>query len=1231
MNYIPIRNEQTEINPAWYDYLSCSWLNPLMYLSQQGIISEKVLCLNKDLYQLAEKDKSETISKSFNLSNNLIFALFDRIKVPLVGSVVADLLSRVIEICIPLILQKLVLQLFNPTDYIYYYALGMVLLQFIEILLDTFRIMTLRRIDQIIKSILTSAIYDKSLRLSNKARLKFPEGKIMNMFNQDINSVCRGYEYFFNLIWIPLRILFSLLFLYQLLGNALFVSLVIVVFVSVVSVSAASIFKRTYALWIEAGDKRLGIIREFLYGIKVVKYSSLESYFKRKINEFRNVQIYQMKVEYFFTFGVQVIVYSSILLMVCCSVLIYSLLGNEMSADVIFPAVLYFGNLKDPLFRITINCKIIVVGLKSVQRIQEFLLADEEEEKEMIPGASIIVKNGCFVWPSLEDNQEFSLSAVNLAVEPNTLVGIVGSVGAGKSSLLAGIIGQMEQISGETKVSGRIGYCSQQPWIITGTIEQNILFHLPKRKEWLDKVVEMCGLVADLALLSNGLQTEIGENGVNLSGGQKARVSLARAIYSDADILLLDDPLSALDSKVGRHVFNSIKSLPKTILLVTHHLQYVNQMDYLIVMENGKIKESTSISDLEKSKLNQMIQEHIIAESCKDEISQLQPSDSFVEPEEKKTGVVDTKVYIDYINSLGGVVLPISFILIYLIFLVSKVTGPLWLSIWTSNAGNDSFYLKYYTLFNMVEIMAVAFFHFVCIYLSIVACKNIHDGALSGLLNAPLSFFDQNPIGRILNRMSKDVFSVDREVVFWILDSSLYLATIISSLVLICLANYYILLLFFMLGIVMYKWFTLYRYANIEFQRLLSLKNSPLDSHITETLAGMVTIKTFNQQQEFMRIQKELTDSSQVALYIKRSLTGWIIYRVKLVATAITTLVTIFALKAAFSNDNKEYISVVAMALTYSCSLPYSLLNWLVVITRLEASMNGVERLTHYANDLPEEIAAGQEVTQEWPSMGAVEIKDLDLVYVARPDFPVIKDLSLKISPGEKVGIVGRTGSGKSTLASSFFRIIEPAHGTILIDDIGKLRLIQDICSVEMKTLRKRLQMIPQEPVLFEGTIRSNLDFESEHSDEAIWKALEHAGIKNYICGLNDKLDSPVSQNGNNFSVGQRQLLCLARAILSQPKFLVMDEATSSIDLESDALVQDAIQQHFQTTTVICIAHRLNTIADFDKVLVLEKGKMVEFDTPANLLESKNSLFSQMVNASGKHNAQKIKEKAQRK
>lgn len=288
--------------------------------------------------------------------------------------------------------------------------------------------------------------------------------------------------------------------------------------------------------------------------------------------------------------------------------------------------------------------------------------------------------------------------------------------------------------------------------------------------------------------------------------------------------------------------------------------------------------------------------------------------------------------------------------------------------------------------------------------------------------------------------------------------------------------------------------------------------------------------------------------------------------------------------------------------------------------------MNSVERLTHYASNIPKENDDGEEPAENWPSAGSVEIIGLDLYYASRPDYPVVRDLNVKINAGEKIGIVGRTGSGKSTLASAFFRIIEPANGAITIDRIGSDTLTVDISTVPLKTLRKRLQMIPQDPVLFEGTIRSNLDFEKQFSDEAIWSALDHSGIKGYICSLGDKLDSVVSQNGDNLSVGQRQLLCLARAILAQPKFLVMDEATASIDLETDALIQRAIKKHFQHTTVLCIAHRLNTIADFDRVLVLEKGEMVAFDTPAKLLENKDSLFSQMVDASGKNNAKKVRE-----
>ncbi|KAJ3317941.1 hypothetical protein HDV06_001051 [Boothiomyces sp. JEL0866] len=1059
MSYVPIQNERQEINPSWYGYLSCSWLNPLMKLAKLGLLTEN------DLYQLQEKDKADAISKNmdgfwiafqeFQLngtdSPSLYFAVFKAINSSFIGSITADLLSKVIQVISPLILQRLVKQLGSQDDALYYYAGGLVGLQFIECFIDAFKVVTSRRYEQIIRSLLSTAIYDKSLRLSNRARLEYPEGKIMNLVNQDINAIFKGAQYFAEGIWIPLEVVFTLYFLHQLIGQALFVSFGIVGIIAILSVSITPILEKTYERWVEAGDKRLGVIRELLYGIKVVKYNSLENYFKDRIKEFRDIQIFNIKIEFLFAFGLEIIVHCSIIIMTCATILLYSYLGNKMSPDIIFPVVLYFGNLKEPLFNFVDIINQVVGGVKSMNRIQQFLVADEQGKASVTPGASITAEHASFVWPSLEDNQEFMLDDINLDIQPNTLVGIVGSVGCGKSSLLASIIGQMDKIRGDMAVKGTVAYCSQQPWIITGTIEQNILFHLPKRKEWLDKVVEMCGLLPDLALLPGGLQTEIGENGVNLSGGQKARVSLARAIYSDADILLLDDPLSGLDSKVGRQVFNSIKALPKTTLLVTHHLQYVNQLDHIIVLENGKIAESSSFSDLieHETKLKQLVTSHVFEDEDEELRGSLvqESSENFIEPEEKKSGIVELKTYFDYIKALGGYQTPVAFLLIYLLLLVSKISGPIWLSFWTFAKGSDDYYLKYFTIISGAEVVAAGMFHFICAYMAITACCKLHDESLGGLLKAPLSFFDQNPIGRILNRMSKDVFAVDKEL------------------------------------------------------------------------------------------------------------------------------------------------------------------------------MNAVERLVHYSHNLPRESENGENSSSNWPVAGKVDIQSLTLSYASRPDYPVIKDLNLNINAGEKIGIVGRTGSGKSTLASSFFRIIEPAQGAILIDGT-------DICSVELKTLRKRLQMIPQDPVLFEGSIRTNLDFEHRYSDGEIWTALEHAGIREYISNLNEKLDSPVSSNGDNLSVGQRQLLCLARAILAQPKFLVMDEATASIDLETDALIQEAIKNHFANTTVLCIAHRLNTIADFDKVLVLEKGEMVEYDKPAKLLKKNNSVFSQMVKATGKNNAKKIREKA---
>jgi ABC-type multidrug transport system fused ATPase/permease subunit len=488
-----------------------------------------------------------------------------------------------------------------------------------------------------------------------------------------------------------------------------------------------------------------------------------------------------------------------------------------------------------------------------------------------------------------------------------------------------------------------------------------------------------------------------------------------------------------------------------------------------------------------------------------------------------------------------------------------------------------------------------------------------------------MGFFDSQPIGRILNRMSKDIESVDQNI--WII---LFLATIafagaLSSLVFLSYVDYRMLYLVVPLVVIYFFILKYYQRSNIEFKRFESNNRSPLYAHISETLVGVSTVKAFGVVDEFVQKQRRLMNVSNAPTFLRLFAQVWVSLRLELLGSTLTVTLALLGVSAADSSS-LENAALIGLSLTYAIGFA-GLLNLLLFSTsQLENEFNSIERLSVYCDELPQESDEVKDIDpkEQWPQTGAISFENVNLSYPSRPDVLILKDLSFSVRPGEKVGIIGRTGSGKSTLMTALYRLVELVGGKIEIDRI-------DIASMGLKTLRKNIEIIPQEPVLFSGTIRENLDVESLYEDVDVWDVLERIGLKEFVSSLSEKLQSPVLENGENLSVGQRQLICLGRAILSKPKILIMDEATASVDTDADALIQQSIKTHFKDSTVLSIAHRLNTIADFDRVLVLQDGVKMEFDTPHALLANPSGLFSQLADATGTANSALLREIALKK
>ncbi|XP_052804271.1 multidrug resistance-associated protein 1-like isoform X1 [Mya arenaria] len=1149
-----------------------------------------------------------------------------------------------------------------------------------------------------VKSALIAAVYNKALTMTSEAKQTSTVGEIVNLMSVDCQRLQDLTGYLWMLWSAPVQMILAMVLLWNTLGPSVLAGLGILILLMPVNAVIATKMRKFQVQQMTLKDSRIKLMNEVLNGIKVLKLYAWEPSFEKKILEVRNKELNVIKKAAYLG-AVSTFFWSSApFLVTLATFATYILIDdqNQLDANKAFVSLSLFNILRFPINLLPMIISYVVQCNVSLGRISRFLQNEDIDPNNVIrtdfSDHAMSIENGVFSWsktgtPTLQD--------INIEVGDGKLVAVVGQVGAGKSSLVSALLGEMERISGTVKVKGSVAYVAQQAWIQNATVRDNILFGKELDQNKYRQVIEACALEQDLEILQGGDMTEIGEKGINLSGGQKQRVSLARAVYHNADVYLFDDPLSAVDSHVGKHIFNKVvgsKGLlrNKTRILVTHGVHWLPMVDTIVVMIDGRVSEMGSYEELlshdgafaqflktyltqehddedddpEVQQIKSRILERVDSvtsgtdgtEKSGDEdvvarlrktpakstktskppmarsISAMEPevgkgkwqeekdpkkTDKLIEAEKAETGNVSWRVYFKYLAAIGAFY-SVLILVCFILYQGAANGANIWLQQWTddkylqdlNNVNTTEYkdknymYLGVYGVFGVGQAVLVLSYAVFAAMRMIHAAGVMHNGMLANILKLPMAFFDTTPLGRIVNRFSRDVETIDNTLP---MNFRMFLLTFFGALSSFIVISYTTPLFLVAMIPIAFLYYLIQRFyipTSRQLKRIESTTRSPIYSHFGESIAGASSIRGYRVEQRFMYESKEKVDKNMVFYFAGIASNRWLGFRLEVLGNLIVLAAAIFAV---VKDGNTG--GLVGLSISYALQVTGAL-NFLVRNTSdVETNVVSVERVREYTEEPTEAewVLHFKRPSSDWPDQGNVRFNNYSTRYRDGLDL-VLRGISCDIRGGERVGIVGRTGAGKSSLTVALFRLIEAAGGNIVIDG-------QRISDLGLHDLRSKLTILPQDPVLFSGTLRMNLDPFDQYTDNQVWVALEHSHLKAFVTGLPDGLEHECGEGGQNLSVGQRQLVCLARTLLRKTKVLILDEATAAVDMETDDLIQNTIREEFRGCTILTIAHRLNTIMDYDKILVLDQGLIKEFDSPENLLADTTTVFYGMARA----------------
>ncbi|XP_060602679.1 multidrug resistance-associated protein 1-like isoform X1 [Ruditapes philippinarum] len=1135
-------------------------------------------------------------------------------------------------------------------------------------------------IGQSMKAELIGAVYRKTFSLSNSAKKSSTVGEIVNLMAVDCQRIQDSITLSHHVISIPFVTSIAMLQLWYLIGFATFSGIGVIIVMIILNGILGRRQQWLQGLVLGYKSNRIKILNEIINGIKVLKMYTWERPFQKKVSALRNKEVYVLrKVAVVIAVALFLSFFSPFMVSYAFYV-VYTLTKSihYLDARTAFVVLALVSTIRHPVSLTSELINGFVQGYVSLKRIQEFLWKEDMDTRNIEHSETskyaVSIENGLFTWNKGLMNQ--TLRRINLNVSEGELIAVVGQVGSGKTSLLSAMLGEMEKIHGHVTLKGKIAYVPQEAWIQNLTVRDNIVFSNTFDEIRYNKVITGCALVSDLDMFPGGDQTEIGEKGINLSGGQKQRVSLARAVYSDADIYLLDDPLSAVDSHVGKHLFNNVigqQGLLKrrTRILVTHGIHWLSMVDRIVVIADGQISEMGTYRELisrdgpfaqllhtlaqedsptdDESDENHITVDKDNTDKVEERINRKRTLSSekekefgmsfskdhgdyydgslyessdkhqLIQEETSKKGHVQFDVFKSYLKAMGYCWTFIA-VIFMTIFQTMSVYSNYWLTYWTEDAllKNTSqghtkayenkfvYYLVGYTLIGVLQGVAMLLFGIVISIRMAIASGIMHKSMLYSILRSPMAFFDTTPVGRIMNRFSSDIDIMDVRIPYVIRWLNTQIFQLAAILIVVSINTPIIMVVIVPVTFIYYLLLRFYLPTVRQVTRLESVTRSPIFNHFSETITGAGVIRAYKCTDKFITELDRRVDQNVKFMFASICSAKWNAICLESLGNLLILTTAVFA----FTSDGLNGAQV-GLSITYALQVTLSLLRGAQLLGELEMRVISIERVKEYT-ELQPESAWTIETSKphaDWPQNGSVEFRDYTTRYRDGLDL-TLKGISCQIRAGEKIGIVGRTGAGKSSLALSLFRLIESAGGSIVIDG-------HDIADIGLHDLREKLTILPQDPTLFSGSLRENIDPFGKFDDASLWKALECAHLKRTVLNMPSQLGYECGESGSNLSVGQKQLVCLARTLLHKTKILVLDEATAAVDLETDELIQTTIHNEFSDCTILTIAHRLHTVLDYDRVMVLAEGRIVELETPGKLLKNKNSVFFKMAKDSG--------------